>query len=259
MNRVRLSLAIMIGAGCVLAVAGYFLALLLGVYGARYGVAGAFFLLPFIFGFALVEVRHMTAIREILKQVAVWLAIVVLLPLTAWYAASATSGMPDPREGMKARDRITAQLDENEKLDKGTTDKAQKVALRQQRDQLRQELEELGDEQEQAQQAFFFQVFWIAFPVGLLALIIGTFLPAQAVGSALMFGGLASLTEGCYFYWDRMHPWSQFISLIVVLVVAMVLGIWRFWPVIAMRPTIQQRREVREALRDRRNGVGVAH
>src|SRR5207245_1508715 len=117
-------------------------------------------------------VSQMTTIREILKQIAIWLAVVTLLPLCAWYAASATSGMPDPREYSKARDRINAQMAENDKTDKATYDKAQKETLRQERDQLRQQLEQLDDENAEAQRDFYFHVFWIAFPIGLLALII---------------------------------------------------------------------------------------
>src|SRR5438105_168279 len=127
-------------AACVLAAGAYFGAVLLGLIGIAPWAAP----ITLILGLALLVVSQMTTIREILKQIAIWLAIVTLLPLCAWYAASATSGMPDPREGSKARDRINAQLAENEKTDKATYDKAQKETLRQERDQLRQQMEQLG-------------------------------------------------------------------------------------------------------------------
>jgi hypothetical protein len=157
------------------------------------------------------------AVRELVKQIAVWLAIVTLLPLTVWYGTSAFSPPPD----RKPHDRATSRIDEKIKE---STDPAAKENLRQERERLEDELEE-------AERIHYGHKFWVAYPVGLAAFVVGTFFFVQTVAAGLMFGGLFALTAGCYAYWDRMGDWLRFGSLIVALIVVLVLGIWRFWPV----------------------------
>jgi energy-coupling factor transporter transmembrane protein EcfT len=158
-------------------------------------------------------------IRELVKQIAVWLGIVVLLPLAIWYGVSAFSTPPDKRENAKALAKINEQI-QDAKEDK---DKAE-------RDKLRRERDRLQAEEEEAQRQFYHDMFWVAYPTGLVATILGVFFPVQAVGAGLMFGGLISLATGCYAYWDRMDAWLRLGSLVVALLVLLALGTWRFWP-----------------------------
>src|SRR5262249_41979392 len=80
---------------------------------------------------------------------------------------------------------------------------------------------------EAEQRAYYHDMFWVAYPVGLVALVVGLFFPVQAVGAGLLFGGLISLGEGCYSYRDRMDGWLRFGSLVVALLTLLVLGSWR--------------------------------
>jgi energy-coupling factor transporter transmembrane protein EcfT len=157
--------------------------------------------------------------RELVKQIAVWLGIVVLLPLAIWYGVSAFSTPPDAKENAKALAKINEQLqDAKEEKDKAA------------RDKLRKERDRLQAEDEETQRRFYHDMFWVAYPTGLVATIVGIFFPVQAVGAGLMFGGLISLATGCYTFWDRMDAWLRLGSLLVALVVLLALGSWRFWP-----------------------------
>jgi len=159
------------------------------------------------------------SIRELVKQIAVWLGIVILLPLATWYGVSAFSTR-DSSENAKALAKINEQLqDAKEEKDKAA------------RDTLRKERDRLQAENEETQRRFHHDMFWVAYPTGLVATILGIFFPVQAVGAGLMFGGLAALATGCYTYWDRMDAWLRLASLVLVLVVLLILGTWRFWPV----------------------------
>jgi len=158
----------------------------------------------------------MNSVRELVKQIAVWLGIVVLLPLAVWYSTSAFSPPPD----WKKHSRSTSRLDEKIKE---ATPEAEKEKLRQEKDRLEKELDE-------AERVFYRAMFWVAYPVGLLAIILGILFPVQTVGAGLMFGGLSSLAMGCYSYWDKMGDWLRPGSLLVALVVLLVLGTWKFRP-----------------------------
>jgi hypothetical protein len=103
--------------------------------------------------------------------------------------------------------------------------------LKSEKDNLRREKDRLEKEQDEAERAYYGTMFWVAYPIGLAALVLGIVFPVQAVGSGLMFGGLASLTMGCYSYWDKMDGWLRFGSLLLALLILLVLGTWRFRPV----------------------------
>src|ERR1700722_1170247 len=45
-------------------------------------------------------------------------------------------------------------------------------------------------------------LFAVAVPIGLVAIILGVFLPIQATGAGLMFGGVFAVGDGYYNYWD---------------------------------------------------------
>jgi hypothetical protein len=156
-------------------------------------------------------------IREFLKQVAVWLAISTLLPLVVWYGTSVFHAPPDEYKYRNALNDIQEREVEAEK------DVARKK-------QLLQERHALEEAHEAARAAFHRTVFWVAYPVGLAALVVGSLLTVQSVGSALMFGGLSALTAGCYSYWDKMDSSLRFGSLLLALAVVLAIGIWRYRP-----------------------------
>jgi len=171
---------------------------------------------------------NQTMYRELVKQIAIWLGIVALLPLSVWFGTSAFSPPPDDKEHSKAQAKIEEQIKDLESRMKEEPQNRER--LRAEREKLRKERDDRRDEFEAAEKVFYGRMFWVAYPIGLVAIIIGTFFPVQAVGAGLQFGGLASLTAGCYSYWDRMDAWLRFGSLVVALVVLLALGTWRFWP-----------------------------
>lgn len=175
--------------------------------------AAALALGPVVF-LGVVMAQDAMTIRELVKQIAVWLGVVILLPLVVWYGTSAFSPPPDAKEYSRSTSRIDEQIKE--------------TAVQAEKEKLRQERERLEKEHEEAERVHYGHMFWVAYPIGLVAVIIGTFFPVQAIGAGLMFGGLISLAAGCYSYWDKMDGWLRFGSLIVALAVLLVLGTWRF-------------------------------
>jgi hypothetical protein len=179
----------------------------------------AHLLFAVIFGIALISdlfiamAQQAVYVRELVKQIAVWLGVVVLLPLSVWFGTSAFSPPPDRKKYDRSEERLDVRISEAQ-------GQAEREKLRGEREQLRQERDE-------AEREFYGTMFWVAYPIGLVAILVGIFYPIQAVGAGLMFGGLASLAAGCYSYWDKMDAWLRFGSLVLALAVLLVLGTLR--------------------------------
>lgn len=151
------------------------------------------------------------SVRTLAKQFAIGFGIAALLPLAVWYGVRLYHPPPEWEA------YLSPELYEDIRDAKGE----EKSELRAERAQRKQELEE-------AQRLFYRDLFYVAYPVGILALLVGAFLRVQAVGAGLMFGSLFTLGEGCYCYWDKMGDWMRFGSLMVALVILVGLGTWMF-------------------------------
>lgn len=66
-------------------------------------------------------------------------------------------------------------------------------------------------------------------------LIVGLYLRALPVGTAVAAGGLSTLTSGCYSYWDDMGDSLRFFSLLIVLVIVTSIGLLKFGRVDAVQ------------------------
>jgi hypothetical protein len=147
--------------------------------------------------------------------------------LVVWYGTSVFHSPPDDDKYEQALNEISEQEVEAEDIP------AKRRELLKQRHALQ-------EKREAEQEAYNRTVFWVACPLGLAALLLGSALTIQSLGSALMFGGLATLTAGCYSYWDKMDSWLRFGSLLVALAVVVGIGLWRFRPA-ADRPLVSTR------------------
>src|SRR2546422_11665590 len=126
--------------------------------------------------------QHRTTAGALARQFAIGVGIAVFLPLAVWYGVHLLHPPPDDKAYSKSQSEA-----------KSTQDR-----------------ERLEQEDEDAQRAFYRDMFWVAYPVGLLALVGGTLLPVKAVGTGFMFGGLFALAEGCFSYWGRVGDWLGF-------------------------------------------------
>ena len=79
-------------------------------------------------------------------------------------------------------------------------------------------------ERRAAEHVFEKHLFTVAVPLGLLAIVVGAFLPIQAIGTGLMFGGIFSVCDGYFNYWSELSAQLKFLSLLAAFVVLIVVG-----------------------------------
>jgi len=164
----------------------------------------------------LVVRRDGRGVGDLIKQLIIWVAIAALLPLTSWAGATMIHPRTQLKELMAQNQRrqvaVNSIVHENNEIRKQNSEEQEK---------LRKLIEE-------ERRLFYRAMFWIGYPIGLTALLVGLFLRALPVGTAVAFGGLCTLATGCYSYWDDMGDALRFFSLLIVLAITTAIGLLKF-------------------------------
>ena len=154
------------------------------------------------------------ALFERAKHAAVAIGLAVILPMLLYYGV-ATFEPPPERETY-----VTAMPKPIE-----TTDEAERARqLEEQRARMEQEMKAF----DVARQDFSRTLFFVAAPLGILAILVGGFITVPAVGTGLILGGVANLVMGYGQYWDHLEHWMRFVSLLVAFVVLIAVAWQRF-------------------------------
>tara|TARA_B100000315_G_scaffold253594_1_gene292700 strand:+ start:228 stop:686 length:459 start_codon:yes stop_codon:yes gene_type:complete len=99
-----------------------------------------------------------------------------------------------------------------------------KDASPEEKKELQAKRDRLHDERKVKEKHFQKYLFFAAIPLGITAIIIGAFLPIQAIGTGLMFGGIFSVCDGYINYWSELSDGLRFISLVFAFIVLIVIG-----------------------------------
>jgi hypothetical protein len=144
---------------------------------------------------------------ELSKENAVTFGLAVILPFLVYYGVS-TAGPPPKYEDYQVKDY--AERSESKS-------KEEKVKLE-------KEEERLHEAREAAEKRFEERLFEWAAPIGLAALIIGSFLRPATVGAGLMFGGLFTFTEGLWGQWRELPDGMKFAVLLIAAIAIVIIG-----------------------------------
>jgi hypothetical protein len=153
-------------------------------------------------------------VGDLIKQLVICIAIASLLPLTSFAGAT----MLHPKT--KLNDLIAQQ----QRAQQETYDTKEVERREKSRDQAEALRKQIEDEQ----RAFYRAMFWVGFPIGFAAFVAGFFLRGVAVATGFAFGGLCTLTAGCYSYWNDMGDPMRFFSLLIVLITVTAIGLIKF-------------------------------
>ena len=89
---------------------------------------------------------------------------------------------------------------------------------------LETEQNRLSEEYEKKEGIFQKHLFFVAVSLGIIAIIVGSFLSVQAIGAGLMFGGIFSVCDGYINYWLELSDALRFLSLLVAFIVLLFVG-----------------------------------
>lgn len=135
---------------------------------------------------------------------AIAMGIAILLPMLVFYGVKTFSPAPN------WDDYHTSQLIEKPPAENITPEK--KAEINKQR-------EEASARFNAANKQHQMRLFFTAVPVGLIAVIAGTFIRVPALGPGMVFGGIVTLVEGYLFNWPELSDPIKFVSLLMALIV----------------------------------------
>lgn len=140
------------------------------------------------------------------KKIALGFGIAIIFPMMIHYGVSTFVPRPKWRDYIVEEHRIHQ--------DSTPEEKAEHVAER----------ERLSNERRRKEKRFQTILFSVAVPLGMIAIIIGTFLPIQAVGTGLILGGIFSICNGFLNHWSELNDSLRFMSLLAALIVLIFIG-----------------------------------
>jgi len=146
------------------------------------------------------------------KKFALGFGLAVALPLLVYYGVSTFSPPPNwadyfPTGSLSRRDKTPEE------------------EVRIQQEQSRRE--QMYKEHEHR---FVRALFFIATPIGIAAIIGGSIIAIEAVGTGLMFGGIFTVIEGYCWYWWALEHWMRFLSLLAAFLILIFIGYRKFGP-----------------------------
>ena len=141
------------------------------------------------------------------KKIVLGFGLAFILPMMVFYGVSTFSHRPQHRD---------YQIENyHEKHKRATAE--EKIKLEEERS-------ELNEQRRVDRKKFERNLFFVAVPVGIIAVVAGSIIAIQAIGSGLMLGGIFTLTEGYFCCWSSLADWMRFVSLLVGFIVLMFIG-----------------------------------
>jgi len=141
------------------------------------------------------------------KKFALGFGIALIFPIMVHYGVSTFVPSPswhDRYSGNYNQNYYNATLEEKAKLD--------------------QERKQLDIEWKAKEKRFQRALFFVAVPLGIAAILVGSLAAIQAVGTGLMFGGIFLLLDGYMIYWSELPDSMRFLSLLMAFIVLMWIG-----------------------------------
>jgi ATP-dependent exoDNAse (exonuclease V) alpha subunit len=153
------------------------------------------------------------------KQIALGFGIAVLFPMMIHYGVATIYPVPNwnnfmENQNNRTREAIRATPEERDKIGR----------------EIQQSYKEGYKEHKEKEQRFARSLFYVGIPIGIIAMIVGSVLQIQSVGTGLMFAGILTLMDSYYRYWSDLQDWMKFISLLIAVIVLFFIGYRKLSP-----------------------------
>lgn len=144
------------------------------------------------------------------KKIALGFGIAIIFPMMVHYGFATFSTPPElPKYETLTYERITKEPTEQDKKEESRK---------------KEKNEKLTVEYQKEMKQYSENRFYVVVPLGILAIIIGIFIPLQAIGTGLIFGGVFSIIEGYLGYWYYLSNELRFISLLIAFIILIIAG-----------------------------------
>jgi hypothetical protein len=97
-------------------------------------------------------------------------------------------------------------------------------AIPEEQKKLEAEKNQLEKRMEVENKRFSKHLFFVAVPLGILAIIVGAFISIQATGTGLMLGGIFCVSDGYFHYWLELPDPLKFGSMLIAFIVLLLIG-----------------------------------
>ena len=147
----------------------------------------------------------------IAKKIALGFGIAVILPMMVHFGVSTFSPRPK-RQDYQVENYY-------QRYKRATTN--EKIELEKEKSRLNKEFKE-------HKKRFQIHLFLVSAPVGIAAIIVGSVIVVQSIGTGLIFGGIFALLNGYRWYWSELQDWMRFLSLLVAFIILIFIGYRKF-------------------------------
>jgi hypothetical protein len=146
------------------------------------------------------------------RQFAIALSIATLYPALIFYGVRAYCPFPEPRFNIVISARITP-----------TTPEGWRAWEEEDRAKEKRRSEELAALRKAAE-PFFRTLIFVATPLGIAAIFIGSYLRNQSVGTGLILGGMVTVANGYWGYCSHLDDLVRWVSVLLGLCLVVFVG-----------------------------------
>lgn len=143
------------------------------------------------------------------RQIAIGFGIAVLFPLLVYYGTSTFHPAPKSADYFRPTPPPAASTPEEQRAHFEEQEK-QRAAYR------------------EAAREFGQALIFAATPLGIAAILLGTFIPLHSIGTGLILGGILTVGAGYWNYWSYLEDWMRFVSLLIGFAILLFVGYWHF-------------------------------
>jgi hypothetical protein len=142
------------------------------------------------------------------RQIAIGFGIAIIFPLLVYYGVSMFHPAPKPEDFYRTN-CVTPTSTAEERRECAEKRRLEQAAYT------------------AAVKEFSLKLVLFAAPLGIVAILIGAYLPLYAIGTGLIFGGIFAVAFGYWGYWQYLEDWVRFASLLVGFAILLFVGFRR--------------------------------